>query len=199
MDGFDFTSFMQIWRNSDAQTLWLASATPLLLLMGLALDWLIGDPLWLPHPVVVMGWWIQTLRERLEPWAGDRAPQLRLAGVLITLLLISGTTMIGWWVERLPQRLPYLGWPLLVIALASALAGRSLRQSVMAVLEVLPSRGATGLESARERLGRIVGRCPARQSCAKDRQYAEGRKLHRWGLRNCCGGNGGQNRLHSKI
>ena len=125
---------------------------------AVGLDWLIGDPLWLPHPVVVMGWWIQTLRERLEPWAGDRAPQLRLAGVLITLLLISGTTLIGWWVERLPQQLPYLGWPLLVIALASALAGRSLRQSVMVVLEVLPSRGATGLESARERLGRIVGR-----------------------------------------
>ena len=125
---------------------------------AVGLDWLIGDPLWLPHPVVVMGWWIQTLRARLEPWADDRALRLRLAGVLITLLLVSGTGLIGWWVERLPQQLPYLGWPLLVIALASALAGRSLQQSVMAVLEVLPSRGATGLEPARERLGRIVGR-----------------------------------------
>ena len=125
---------------------------------AVGLDWLIGDPLWLPHPVVVMGWWIQTLRARLEPWAGDRAPQLRLVGVLITLLLISGASLIGWWVERLPQQLPYLGWPLLVIALASALAGRSLQQSVMAVLKALPSRGASGLEPARERLGRIVGR-----------------------------------------
>ena len=30
------------------------------------LDWLIGDPRWMLHPVVVMGWWIQTLRVRLE-------------------------------------------------------------------------------------------------------------------------------------
>ena len=125
---------------------------------AVGLDWLIGDPLWLPHPVVVMGWWIQTLRARLESWAGERPPQLHLAGLLITLILISGTALSGWFVERLTQQAPHLGWPLLVIALASALAGRSLRQSVMAVLKALPPNAANELTSARERLSRIVGR-----------------------------------------
>ena len=125
---------------------------------AVGLDWLIGDPLWLPHPVVVMGWWIQTLRARLESWAGERPPQLQLAGLLITLILISGTALAGWFVERLTQQAPHLGWPLLVIALASALAGRSLRQSVMAVLKALPPNAAKELTSARERLSRIVGR-----------------------------------------
>ena len=125
---------------------------------AVGLDWLIGDPLWLPHPVVVMGWWIQTLRARLESWAGERPPQLQFAGLLITLILISGTALAGWFVERLTQQAPHLGWPLLVIALASALAGRSLRQSVMAVLKALPPNAAKELTSARERLSRIVGR-----------------------------------------
>ena len=125
---------------------------------AVGLDWLIGDPLWLPHPVVVMGWWIQTLRARLESWAGERPPQLQFAGLLITLILISGTALAGWLVERLTQQAPHLGWPLLVIALASALAGRSLRQSVMAVLKALPPNAANELTSARERLSRIVGR-----------------------------------------
>ena len=125
---------------------------------AVGLDWLIGDPLWLPHPVVVMGWWIQTLRARLESWAGERPPQLQFAGLLITLILISGTALAGWFVERLTQQAPHLGWPLLVIALASALAGRSLRQSVMAVLNALPPNAANELTSARERLSRIVGR-----------------------------------------
>ena len=125
---------------------------------AVGLDWLIGDPLWLPHPVVVMGWWIQTLRARLESWAGERPPQLQFAGLLITLILISGTALAGWFVERLTQQAPHLGWPLLVIALASALAGRSLRQSVMAVLKALPPNAANELTSARERLSRIVGR-----------------------------------------
>ena len=125
---------------------------------AVGLDWLIGDPLWLPHPVVVMGWWIQMLRARLESWAGERHLQLQLAGLLITLILISGTALAGWFVERLTQQAPHLGWPLLVIALASALAGRSLRQSVMAVLKALPPNAANELTSARERLSRIVGR-----------------------------------------
>ena len=125
---------------------------------AVGLDLLIGDPLWMPHPVVVMGWWIQTLRAQLESWAGERPLQLRLAGLLITLLLISGSALAGWFVERLTQQVPPLGWPLLVVALASALAGRSLRKSVMAVLEALPPSGATELTSARKHLSWIVGR-----------------------------------------
>jgi adenosylcobinamide-phosphate synthase len=47
---------------------------------------------------------------------------------------------------------------LLVIALASALAGRSLEQAVAAVLKALPGDQEKGLERARQRLAWIVGR-----------------------------------------
>jgi adenosylcobinamide-phosphate synthase len=117
--------------------------------------------------VVVMGWWITLLRRGAEAWAGTRAWKLRLAGGLITLVLVGGSGLAGWAVERLAPTL------LLVVALASALAGRSLEQAVLQVLEALPNsveavqnltnvvgdnpRLAT-LQPARQALAWIVGR-----------------------------------------
>jgi adenosylcobinamide-phosphate synthase len=117
------------------------------------LDRLIGDPRWCPHPVVVMGWWISRMRRLAEAWAGDRPGPLRLAGLLITLLLVGGSGLAGWGLERLAVAQPATT-PLLLIALASALAGRSLEQAVRAVLAPLP----TDLGTARRALGWIVGR-----------------------------------------
>ena len=58
---------------------------------AIGLDWSLGDPRWMLHPVVVMGWWIQTLRRSLEPWARDFPWRLRLSGGLITLAPVSYT------------------------------------------------------------------------------------------------------------
>ena len=117
-------------------------------------DRLVGDPRWCLHPVVVMGWIISRLRKMAEHWAGDRPWALRLAGGLITLVLVGGSGASGWLLEQGSQRLPLvLGLPLLLIALTSALAGRSLEQAVRGVLGALPD-----LESARAALSWIVGR-----------------------------------------
>ncbi|MFM7675787.1 MAG: adenosylcobinamide-phosphate synthase CbiB [Synechococcus sp.] len=133
----------------------------LLVLAAVALDRLVGDPRdWL-HPVVVMGWAIRRLQGLAERWAGDRPVRLRLAGGGITLLVVGASAAAGALVEHLALARP-LALPLLVIALASALAGRSLEQAVGAVLEALPPapgepEGET-LEPARRRLAWIVGR-----------------------------------------
>ena len=106
-----------------------------------------------------MGWWITLLRRGAEAWAGTRTWKLRLAGGLITLLLVGGSGLVGWGMERLAPT------PLLVVALASALAGRSLEQAVLQVLEALPNsvkpvQDQTGqaLQPARRALAWIVGR-----------------------------------------
>lgn len=124
------------------------------------LDRLVGDPCWCPHPVVVMGWWIQRLRWLAERWAGDRPVHLRVAGLWITLLLVIGSGLAGWGLEQL-VRLQPSATPLLLIALASALAGRSLEQAVRRVLQQLrvPSTPSdTDLAGARQALSWIVGR-----------------------------------------
>ena len=120
------------------------------------LDRLIGDPRWCLHPVQVMGAVIGQLRLWVETMAGDRPWALRLGGGLITLVLVSGSTAAGWGLEQLSLQIPW-GFLLLVIALASALAGRSLRLAVEDVLKPLSS-SPPDLELARQKLGWIVGR-----------------------------------------
>ena len=131
------------------------------MLLACGLDRLIGDPRWCPHPVVVMGWCISRLRHWAEAWAGDHPARLRLAGGLITAVLVGGSAAVGWALTALPQLAPrgsLLQWAAqiaVLLALASALAGRSLEQAIEAVLAAL-SRG--DLPLARQRLGWIVGR-----------------------------------------
>ena len=126
------------------------------------LDWLIGDPLWSPHPVVGMGLGIERLRKRMEYWAGDRPRELRLSGYLIAFVLVSTSVAAGWLIERLWLQSSG-GWQwaaglLLVVALASALAARSLHDGVMAVVRALPTKEDDEPSLARERLSWIVGR-----------------------------------------
>ena len=125
----------------------------LLVLMACGLDRLLGDPHGLIHPVQLMGAAITQLRRWAEAWAGDQPLRLRLAGGLITLLVVGASLLAGWAVECLALAWPLLGLPLLLLGLASALAGRSLEQAVEDVLRALPD---TAL--ARQRLAWIVGR-----------------------------------------
>jgi adenosylcobinamide-phosphate synthase len=112
-----------------------------------------------------MGWLITRLRRLAEAWAGERPWALRLAGGGITLVLVAGSGLAGWGLERLALGCwPWAGlapirWfsaALLVVALASALAGRSLEQAVLAVLAALEP--GADLAEARRRLAWIVGR-----------------------------------------
>ena len=122
------------------------------------LDWFLGDPRRLLHPVVVMGWWIQILRSAFESWAQDAPWRLRLSGGLITLVLMFSSGLLGWGIEGMSRMAGPLGWPVLVIALASALAGRSLHDSVIAVLQALPEAATEEPTLARQKLSWIVGR-----------------------------------------
>jgi adenosylcobinamide-phosphate synthase len=116
-----------------------------------------------------MGAAITALRGLAERICGSSPPALRLAGGLITLVVVGGSGLVGWGIERLALGLPLLGLPLLLAGLASGLAGRSLEQAVQAVLAALPggaaqpsaaasSAGGSELEPARQRLAWIVGR-----------------------------------------
>lgn len=121
----------------------------LLVLLACGLDRLVGDPRHWPHPVQVMGWAIDRLRRAAEAWAGDRPWKLRVAGFWITALVITASGLAGWAIEQLCRGPVAV---ILVVALASCLAGRSLERAVLAVLE------APTLAAARERLAWIVGR-----------------------------------------
>ncbi len=130
-----------------------ALSLPLLLLLACGLDRLVGDPRWCPHPVQVMGMAIAGLRRMVESLAGSSPRRLRLGGLLLTLLVVAGSGLVGRGIEVLARQDPILGTPLLLLGLASALAGGSLVRAVRAVLRALPD-----LPLARARLAWIVGR-----------------------------------------
>ena len=140
----------------------MSSLGLLLVAAACGLDRLVGDPRGLLHPVQVMGWWIARLRRAAEAIAGDSPLALRLAGGAITLALVGGSGLAGWGLERLCLAggllPPALGLPLLEVALASALAGRSLEQAVQQVLTALTTAPGGTLEPARRQLAWIVGR-----------------------------------------
>ena len=92
--------------------LFQSSAAAVLAAAGL--DALIGDPLWCPHPVVLMGKLISCLRLWVERLSGDRPEALRLGGGLITAVLVLGAGGCGWLVEQLARAAPF-GTALLVL------------------------------------------------------------------------------------
>jgi adenosylcobinamide-phosphate synthase len=119
------------------------------------LDYLIGDPWECLHPVQVMGWFIQrftnfALKYCTHPYAR------RLAGVVLCWGMILGAGGVSWLILYACQWL-HPWWEIAVnaIALASCLAGRSLRR---AAEDVLAAVATEDLAKARSQLSMYVGR-----------------------------------------
>jgi adenosylcobinamide-phosphate synthase len=119
--------------------------TPDELLTGVALDLLVGDPHWLPHPVRAIGWWAARLENRLRVlFAG------RLAGAFFWLLVVGPVTGVVWFsVAWLPRPWISIYW------IYSFLAIRSLDRETTRAIQAL----ATGnLTEARQAVAMVVGR-----------------------------------------
>ena len=125
-------------------------------LCGFLLDLLLGDPEWMPHPVVFMGKAITALEKRLRKAfpatpQGERAAGAVLAALLPlgTLLLSGGLCWLCWLIH------PLLGFALQSFWCWQALAMRCLAQESRNVYRCLTSQG---LPAARKAVARIVGR-----------------------------------------
>ncbi len=159
MFGFDLTPLMHIWGNAADATLLLAPATPLLLLMGLALDWLIGDMRWffkfLPHPVVIIGKLIGFLDKKLNrEGRGDINRTVRGAVVCLFVTAVAGGA--GWGIHALTMQHPS-GWMVDVFLVAVLVAQRSLAGRVRDVGAALAKND---LLQARDNLRHLVSRDP---------------------------------------
>jgi adenosylcobinamide-phosphate synthase len=120
-----------------------------------ALDYLLGDPRFLLHPVQVIGWVVQRMSAAIL--SITRRPLWRwLAGIGLGLIIILGSGAGGWAIAWAAMQLhPFLGIGVEVIIVASCLAGRSLRQAAESVLTPL---AGGDIEQARSLLGHYVGR-----------------------------------------
>ena len=120
--------------------------------VALALDLTIGDPSALPHPIRWMGRAIQLLESRSR----CLSVPLKLSGAAMAVALITGTWLLSWMLLRATFGIHFwAGWCLSVVMLFYVISIRSLAACAMHVWRALTCQD---LETARKRLGHIVGR-----------------------------------------
>jgi adenosylcobinamide-phosphate synthase len=123
--------------------------------LAYVLDWLIGDPAWLPHPVRWMGRMITGGEGLLRRFS--RAPISEfIAGTVLTVIVVGAFGFGSWTLLRwLGAWNPKLALAISVYLAASTLATRSLLDESRAVRRFLVNGD---LLSARKQVARIVGR-----------------------------------------
>lgn len=124
-------------------------------LSALALDLLLGDPRWFPHPVRIIGW----LCVRFESLFRGLIACKRLAGIM-TVLAVFITTLV---LVALPLLMagrvsPLLADGLAIFLLYTSVAARDLIRHSKAVFTALKMDGEAGLQAGRQAVARIVGR-----------------------------------------
>lgn len=128
------------------------SADPLLILLALLLDLLIGDPRWLPHPIVAIGSLIALLDRKLRRnWLDERLA----GGLLLGIVVVCSGGSLWLLLQLLDHVMPLAGWLVAVAMSSTCLAVHSLHKESFLVASAL---SAGNLPEARRYLSYIVGR-----------------------------------------
>lgn len=128
------------------------------------LDLLLGDPRWMPHPVVLFGKMIAWGERRLNHhgWQRTKGAVMAVALVMMTFvatgLLLHGAFLLS----------PWIGWAVTVVLTFQSLAGTTLIREVREVFVALDG----SLDDGRRQVSRIVGRDTSRLSAQKVRAAA---------------------------
>jgi adenosylcobinamide-phosphate synthase len=117
-----------------------------------ALDALLGDPRWLPHPIRWMGRAIQWAEPMYRRWVKDEL----VAGLCFALSLILGSWALAFLTVTLAYHLHTLvGFTVETIMLFYCFSARSLAQAAM---EIHSSLAVGAVDQARAQVAMIVGR-----------------------------------------
>ena len=133
------------------------------LLAAWLLDLLLGDPAWLPHPVVGFG--------KMIAWGERHLNKGRcrmLKGAVMTILFDAIVFFATWVVMHCTRPYPFLHYPIAVLLIFYCLAGTTLVREVRAVFLALDRSP----EEGRRQVARIVGRDTSQLSAQEVRTAA---------------------------
>ena len=130
----------------------IGPGAPVILLVALALDALIGDPRWLPHPVRLMGGLTAVLDRALNRERHGDGARMLLGGAAV-LPVVGLSAAAGWLVAEQAAALRW-GWLAELALVAALLAQRSMADHMVRVARALD----TGADPARAAVRHIVGR-----------------------------------------
>ncbi|AOZ94617.1 adenosylcobinamide-phosphate synthase CbiB [Paenibacillus crassostreae] len=119
------------------------------------LDLIIGDPRWIPHPVIGMGNGIKRLEKKIRSRVSLPA-DLKKVGILLPVIIVGGSFLLIWaLLKGLYMIHPWIAVVAEVVFIATTIATKGLKDAGMEVYGHL-NRG--DLPAARKALGMIVGR-----------------------------------------
>lgn len=128
-------------------------------LIGMILDWIFGDPVWLYHPVRIIGKWIAFLEKILRKLAGDQEgneKKLLIAGGILWTLVILASAAVPMGILYLAEKFsPCAAFVLECFWCYQLLAARSLGKESKKVYKKLIQDDLPG---ARLAVSMIVGR-----------------------------------------
>lgn len=135
------------------------SISPFIMMLAYPLDLVIGDPVWLPHPVRMMGKTILKVETLLRRYAKTPFAQ-KLAGIVLVIIIVLPafiiTALITGMVYHLHHRsLIIMGNIILVCLVSTTIAVKELINEGKMVIKAVKDGK---LETARSRLSRLVGR-----------------------------------------
>ncbi|BAH42221.1 cobalamin biosynthesis protein [Brevibacillus brevis NBRC 100599] len=119
------------------------------------IDRVVGDPRGLPHPVIIMGWWITRLEQVIRSLVKEES-HLKLAGVLFPVVIVGGSYAVVWlilWGATFIH--PVLAWILGAWLISTTIATKGLADAGMEIARHLV---AGDMEAARRSLSMVVGR-----------------------------------------
>ena len=141
---------------------WMLAILPLLI--GWLLDLLIGDPQWLPHPVVWFGKAIAACEHKLNR-GHHRIAKGAVVAILLIALVFALTWLVRYWLLSLSSYLLLLFDAVIIFY---CLAGTTLIREVREVFYALER----SLEEGRQQVARIVGRDTSELSAQEVRTAA---------------------------
>lgn len=128
-------------------------------LIGMILDWIFGDPVWLYHPVRIIGKWISFLEKVLRKFAGDQEgneKKLLIAGGILWILVLLASAAVPMGILYLAEKIsPCAAFVLECFWCYQLLAARSLGKESKKVYKKLMQDDLSG---ARLAVSMIVGR-----------------------------------------
>lgn len=123
----------------------------LLIILGVIIDWILGDPPYLPHPIILIGKTIDFLNKKM-----NRGRYRKFKGFLLLFLILGLTFIFVLGIQILFYRISFFLYTLVNIYLISlSLAAKTLSKEVIKVMEALKSGD---IEKARTQVGYLVGR-----------------------------------------
>ncbi|GAB6988258.1 adenosylcobinamide-phosphate synthase CbiB [Paenibacillus pini] len=132
--------------------IWIAIG---IIIAALVMDLIIGDPRWIPHPVIGMGKVISRL-ERIIRSTYVEPKSLKKAGILLPVVVVGGSFLLTWIIITCLYNIhPWIAWSAEAIFIATTIAVKGLKDAGMEVFRHLREGD---LPAARQALGMIVGR-----------------------------------------